>query len=74
MYSNPLTKYTLDPQLQIQLNMAVDPEVVYTMDGDGFLVSTGFPVVYDKDGDGYIDWKEFKVAVDEINKSAKKND
>ena len=26
---------------------------------------------YDKDNDGFIDWKEFKVAVDEIAKKTK---
>ena len=35
------------------------------------IVSSKLIEGYDKDGDGYIDWKEFKVAVAEINKSAK---
>ncbi len=35
------------------------------------IVSTKLIEGYDKDGDGYINWKEFKAAVNEINKSTK---
>lgn len=35
------------------------------------IVSTKLIEGYDKDGDGYINWKEFKTAVNEINKSTK---
>jgi len=40
----------------------------------GFLrgiVSSKLIEGYDVDGDGYINWKEFKAAVAEINKSTK---
>jgi len=40
----------------------------------GFLmgiVSSKLIEGYDKDGDAYIDWKEFRAAIDEINKAAK---
>ena len=43
----------------------------------GFLrgiVSSKLIEGYDKDGDSYINWIEFKAAVNEINKSAKKNE
>ena len=32
------------------------------------IVSSKLIEGYDKDSDGYINWKEFKIAVDEINK------
>ncbi|PIA81353.1 GTP-binding protein LepA [Gaetbulibacter sp. 4G1] len=32
------------------------------------IVSSKLIEGYDKDDDGYINWKEFKAAVDEINK------
>lgn len=33
------------------------------------IVSSKLIEGYDKDNDGYINWKEFKTAVNEINKS-----
>lgn len=35
------------------------------------LVSSKLIDGYDKDGDDFINWKEFKAAVNEINKSSK---
>jgi len=43
----------------------------------GFLrgiVSSKLIEGYDNGGDGYINWKEFKAAVEEINKSTEKNE